>query len=93
MGKKYGECKQCKSNNFLNYAGLCKKCNRGSVGSEIKVAIAEMQQQKIEAQKEREKQKIEDLKEERALDETTVVDSDSEDDEKKENEEDPKKQK
>lgn len=93
MVKRYAECKVCKSSNFLNYAGLCKKCNREAAGSLIREALAEKQQKQIAAQEEREKQKIEDLKQEPASDETTDEEPDSKDDEKKENEDDPKERK
>ena len=69
MGKTYGKCKLCKSEKFLNYAGLCKRCNQKAVSSDIKEAIIEKQQKALEAQKERQKQKKEEIIENQVLEE------------------------
>jgi len=69
MGKTYGKCKLCKSNNFLYYAGLCKKCNRKGKGSIVKEELAEKQQEAIKIQKEKRRQKIEEKIEKKALEE------------------------
>jgi predicted nucleotidyltransferase len=69
MGKKYGKCKLCKSDNFLNYAGLCKKCNRKDKSSKIKEELAEKKQEALETQKEKQRQKTEENIEKRALEE------------------------
>jgi hypothetical protein len=39
MAKAYQVCKLCKSRKFLNYAGLCKKCNRDKAGIRIKEEV------------------------------------------------------
>ncbi len=39
MAKAYGKCKLCGADAFLNYAGLCKKCNNKKEGAEIKREI------------------------------------------------------
>ena len=69
MGKTYGKCKLCKSEKFLNYAGLCKRCNQKAVSSDIKEAIIEKQQKALEAQKERQEQKKEEIIEKQVLEE------------------------
>jgi len=69
MGKKYGKCKLCKSNNFLNYAGLCKKCNRKDKSSNIKEELTEKKQKALKTKKEKQRQKTEENKEKRALEE------------------------
>jgi len=69
MGKTYGKCKLCKSNKFLNYAGLCKKCNRKGKGSIIKEKLTEKQQEAIKNQKEKRRQKVEENIEKKALEE------------------------
>ena len=69
MGKTYGKCKLCKSEKFLNYAGLCKRCNQKAVSSDIKEAAIEKQQKTLEAQKERQEQKKEEIIEKQVLEE------------------------
>lgn len=69
MGKTYGKCKLCKSEKFLNYAGLCKRCNQKAVSSDIKEAVIEKQQKTLEAQKERQEQKKEEIIEKQVLEE------------------------
>lgn len=59
MGKTYGKCKLCKSEKFLNYAGLCKRCNQKAVSSDIKEEAIEKQQKTSEAKKERQEKKDE----------------------------------
>ena len=36
MGKKYDKCKLCQSNKLLNFADLCKRCNRDKASIKIK---------------------------------------------------------
>lgn len=69
MGKTYGKCKLCKSEKFLNYADLCKRCNQKAVSSDIREAIIEKQQKALEAQKERQEQKKEEIIEKQVLEE------------------------
>lgn len=69
MGKTYGKCKLCKSEKFLNYAGLCKRCNQKAVSSDIKEEVIEKQQKTLEAQKERQEQKKEEIIEKQVLEE------------------------
>jgi hypothetical protein len=69
MGKKYGKCKLCKSDNFLNFVGLCKKCNRKDKSSNIKEELAKKKQEAVETQKEKQRQKTEENIEKRALEE------------------------
>ena len=61
MGKTYGKCKLCESKKFLNYAGLCKRCNQKAVGSDIKEEAIKKQQKASEARKERQEQKKEEI--------------------------------
>jgi len=61
MVKKYGKCKLCKLEKFLNYAGLCKRCNQKAVSSDIKEEVIEKQQKALEAQKERLEQNEEEI--------------------------------
>ena len=61
MGKTYGKCKLCKSEKFLNYAGLCKRCNQKTVSSDIKEEAIEKQQKTSEAQKERQEKKKDEI--------------------------------
>ncbi len=67
MGKKYGKCKLCKTEKFLNYAGLCKRCSQKALSPDIKEAIIEKQQKALEAQKERQEQKKEEIIEKQVL--------------------------
>jgi len=69
MGKTYGKCKLCKSDKFLNFAGLCKKCNRKDKSSNIKEELVEKQQEALETQKENRRQKTEKNIEKKALEE------------------------
>ena len=39
MAKAYSKCKLCGADSFLNYAGLCKKCNNKEEGAKIKREI------------------------------------------------------
>jgi hypothetical protein len=61
VGKTYGKCKLCKSEKFLNYAGLCKRCNQKAVSSDIKEEAIEKQQKTSETQKERQEKKEEEI--------------------------------
>lgn len=90
MAKKYSECKACNTTNFLNYAGLCKKCNREAAGSGITEVLAAKHQQQLEAQAEKDKQKLEDLKVEQAKAEAAEAEPETEGEEKKESEEEAK---
>jgi hypothetical protein len=67
MGKTYGKCKVCKSDNFLNFAGLCKKCNKKYKGFKVKEKLAEKKQETLKTQKEKQRQKTEENIEKRAL--------------------------
>ena len=51
MGKAYGKCNLCGSRKFLNFAGLCKRCNKNPASSKITdAALAkELEQQQIQA--------------------------------------------
>jgi hypothetical protein len=69
MGKKYGKCKLCKSDNFLNFADLCKKCNRKDKSSNIKEELAKKKQEALETQKEKQRQKTEENIEKQSLEE------------------------
>ena len=69
MGKTYGKCKLCKSQKFLNYAGLCKRCSQKAVSSDIQEEGIEKQQKALEAQKERQEKKKEEIIEKQALEE------------------------
>ena len=51
MAKTYGKCKLCKRDRFLNFAYLCKKCNRTPESIAIKDEIAERRQKALEFQK------------------------------------------
>jgi hypothetical protein len=73
MGKKYGKCKVCKSDNFLNFAGLCKKCNKKHKGFKVKEELAEKKQEDFEVQKEKQRQKTEENIEKRSLEEKDVL--------------------
>ncbi len=86
MLKSYGTCKLCESHNFLNFAGLCKRCNRTEAGSEIRGGVVEKQMKTLEAQKEMEKQKTDEPEEKQALEEK----NDETDDKEKEEEKDSK---
>jgi hypothetical protein len=69
VGKTYGKCKLCKSEKFLNYAGLCKRCNQKAVSSDIKEEAIEKQEKSLEAQKERQEKKKEEIVEKQVLEE------------------------
>ena len=51
MAKAYGKCKLCGADSFLNYAGLCKKCNKKKEGAEIKREIFSDRETEKEAKK------------------------------------------
>ena len=69
MPKFYGPCKLCESNRLLNFAGLCKRCNRKEGSSEIILEALRKQEKTLEARKEMEKQKTDELEEKQALEE------------------------
>jgi hypothetical protein len=69
MVKTYGTCKLCKSQKFLNYAGLCKRCNQKAGGSDIQEEAIEKQQKALEAQKERQEKEKEEIIEKQVLEE------------------------
>ncbi len=62
MAKPFNICKICGSRKFLNFAGLCKKCNRNVAGLEIIEHALEKKHEMQESQSE-------ELKEKRALEE------------------------
>ena len=75
MGKTYGKCRLFETEKFLNYAGLCKRCNQKAVSSDIKEVAIEKQQKALEAKKERQEQKEKETVEKQVLegkDEETV---------------------
>ncbi len=86
MPKFYGPCKLCESNRLLNFAGLCKRCNKKEASSEIILEALRKQERTLEIQKEMEKQKTDEPEEEQALEEK----SDETDDKEKEEEKDSK---
>lgn len=86
MPKFYGPCKLCESNRLLNFAGLCKRCNKKEASSEIILEALRKQEKTLEIQKEMEKQKTDELEEEQALEEK----NDETDDKEKEEEKDSK---
>ncbi|MBW2983780.1 hypothetical protein KY361_01570 [Candidatus Woesearchaeota archaeon] len=51
MAKAYGKCKLCGADSFLNFAGLCKKCNKKKEGTEIKKEIFSDREIEKEAKK------------------------------------------
>ena len=62
MGKIYDKCRLCNRDRFLNYAHLCKRCNKKHESVKIIEEFAEKQQKALEAQKESQKHKeLEDL--------------------------------
>lgn len=69
MLKPYGTCKLCNSKSFLNYAGLCKRCNRKKASQGIIEEAVEKQKIAEEAQKEFEKQMPVEPVEEQAVEE------------------------
>jgi hypothetical protein len=87
MLKPYGTCKLCNSSSFLNYAGLCKRCNKKEASTKIIGEAVEKQKIAEEAQKEMAKQKTVEPEEKQALEEK----SDETDDKEKEDEKDSKK--
>jgi hypothetical protein len=86
MLKPYGTCKLCNSNKFLNFAGLCKACNKKEASQEIILEVLRKQKKVLEAQKDMVKQKSVEPEEEQALEEK----NDEPDDREKEEEEDSK---
>jgi hypothetical protein len=95
MRKLYGTCKICESNRLLNFAGLCKRCNRKEESSAIIGKVVEKQKKALEAQKEMEKQKPVEPEEEQAPEEKSDETDDKEeepetDDTEKEDEKDSK---
>jgi len=67
--KTYGICKLCKSRKFLNYAGLCKRCNVKPLSADMEEEIVEKQKKALEAQKERQEKKKEEIIEKQVLEE------------------------
>ena len=67
MGKTFGKCKLCKPDKFLNFAGLCKKCNRKGKGSMIKEELTKKHQESIKIQKEKRRQNVEENIEKKVL--------------------------
>ncbi len=83
MLKTYGICKLCESHNFLNFAGLCKRCNKKEASSEIRLETIGKQEKTLEAQKEMEKQKTDEPEEKQALEEKNDETDDKEKEEEK----------
>ena len=69
MGKAYAKCKLCGTERFLNYAGLCKKCNSSKASTQLVEEAIEQEEEMLEAQQEEKKQEQEDLTELHALEE------------------------
>ncbi len=90
MRKLYGTCKLCESNRLLNFAGLCKRCNRKEASSEIIGEVLGKQKKALEAQKEMAKQKTDELEEKQALEEKSDEAKDAEEEAEKEDEKDSK---
>lgn len=89
MLKPYGTCKLCNSSKFLNFAGLCKSCNRKEASTEIILESLGKQEKALEAQKEFAKQKAMEPEEKPAVEEK----SDETDDKEEEAETDDKEKK
>ncbi|MFC1704698.1 hypothetical protein ACFLZ6_00010 [Nanoarchaeota archaeon] len=51
MAKAYGKCVLCGADSFLNYAGLCKRCNSKKESSSIKKEILHDQELDKESKK------------------------------------------
>jgi hypothetical protein len=84
MLKAYGTCKLCDSNKLLNYAGLCKRCNRTEASLAIKGRAAEKEEKALEAQKEMEKQKLAQAEEAPVEEEEQGEETDDKEEEDKE---------
>lgn len=54
MAKNYSKCALCGSKRFLNFAGLCKKCNRSKASSVISEDAMKKKEENLVAQIERE---------------------------------------
>ena len=89
MLKPYGTCKLCESKKFLNFAGLCKSCNRKEASTEIILESLGKQEKALEAQREMEKQKPVEPEEEPASEEKS---DDTEDKEKEDETADKEKE-
>jgi hypothetical protein len=89
MLKPHGTCKLCDSSSFLNYAGLCKRCNRKEASTKITGEAVEKQKKALEAQKEMEKQKPVEPEEEPAPEEKS---DETEDEAKEEGTDDKEKE-
>ena len=62
MAKTYAKCKLCGTMKFLNYAGLCKKCNRKAESSKVieEYLAKEREMQAAQAEQLKERQKLMD---------------------------------
>ena len=69
MRKKYDECKLCKSKKFLNFADLCRKCNREKAGLKIKEEAIEKKLVASKFKKESDKKEAEEIKEKEIIEE------------------------
>ena len=76
MAKNFGKCGLCKSMKFLNFAGLCKRCNQDKASSKIADKAMKAQQEKNAAKKVREEQ----LAKQQAAMEEQAKDTDTEGD-------------
>ncbi|MCG7848300.1 MAG: hypothetical protein MIO93_03865 [ANME-2 cluster archaeon] len=79
MAKPYNICKVCGARKFLNFAGLCTKCNKNVAGLEIVEKALEKKHEMLESQAEMqaemEAHQSEELKEKQALEEMDVLTS------------------
>jgi hypothetical protein len=68
MGKAYGICNLCGSHKFLNFAGLCKRCNKKAESSKIteKALAKELEYQQMKAVEAKEAEEAAALEEEEA---------------------------
>ena len=62
MAKNYGKCALCNSKKFLNFAGLCKRCNRTKASTQIiEEVMKKKEQENLAAQKRLEEQQAREL--------------------------------
>lgn len=78
MRKLYGTCKLCKSNRLLNFAGLCKRCNKKEESTEIIGKAVEKQKKDLQAKQDMAKQKAAEPEEKPALEEKSEGKDDKE---------------
>ena len=82
MAKAYGQCKLCKINHFLNYAGLCKRCSRKHEGALLADEAFHQQEELFKEKKAEQKEKLVKEKAEESKEEEPAEDKKEE---KKEN--------